>query len=601
MKIISVNIKRFRSILDMNLEISKDINFISICGQNNAGKTNVLRAIRLFFKPDKYVPEEDSPYYKYFITRGGSVFPSITLTFLEKNGYQYSITRKFDLKGLASTEGFKILEGKKRGREKLTLKQCEEYLKNIKFYFIESINISIPELINDLIEDLFDAEYERSVFRGAKAELKVAFDKYVSGLNSILSDLSSEITPMFNEFHENWGISFNLESDVKKFRDLISTDINFDILDGSNNAIDSKGAGLQRLAFILLHIRIIEKMKNKKILLLIDEPDVFLHPGLQKKLRGYLNNLAKSIQVFVTTHSKTFIDTYKLKNVFLLELNVSEMDSERKGKTVKVLKTINVPLYEASGAKKIKQYLGIEDDKQEVLQKYNIIVEGDSDRKYLTELIKFFGYDVPNIIPVNGANNILLYMDYYNSLYKDHQEIPQVLILIDNDSKGRDVGRKVCSNILNGKYNNLKAKISFLPNFLGEVQSFRNLENIQVNNEIEDFVYPTIICYLINSLLKKKGLKTINVKQICTKIEKKAFTYKGILDLCESEKNTENPDNGNSIVFTLSNFATENIKTSLANMFNVESDYKLIQMLEEADNYYPEVRVYLEKVVKNEM
>jgi len=48
-KIKKVHIKRFRSIMDLKLEINQDNNFISICGENNAGKTNTFRAINILF------------------------------------------------------------------------------------------------------------------------------------------------------------------------------------------------------------------------------------------------------------------------------------------------------------------------------------------------------------------------------------------------------------------------------------------------------------------------------------------------------------------------------------------------------------------------
>ena len=51
MKIKEISIKRYRSILNLTLEID-DIDKIStICGANNVGKTNVLRAIDTFFNP----------------------------------------------------------------------------------------------------------------------------------------------------------------------------------------------------------------------------------------------------------------------------------------------------------------------------------------------------------------------------------------------------------------------------------------------------------------------------------------------------------------------------------------------------------------------
>jgi len=594
MKIKTIKINNFRSILNLLLDIDVNNDFISICGQNNSGKTNVFRAIRLFFKPDSYVAADDTPYYKYEYTRGVNAYPNITITFCEEDGSQYIISRKFSLQGLSTTKGLK--KSHDNSNNELTEKECKDYIDSIKLYLIESVNISIPDLIGDLTEDLFDAEFGKSVFKGAKAELKTAFDRYVQGLNSILKELSEEINPMFHDFHETWNVSFGLESDVKRFRDLISTDINFNVLDGANNEIDSKGAGLQRLAFILLHVRIIEKIRTKRVVFMIDEPDVFLHPGMQKKLYFYLRNLQNKSQVFVTTHSKVFIDTYRLSNVFLLKLNVDEKFTKRKNKNAVILSTTNIALNEENGTKEIKQYLGIEDEKSEYLDKYNVLVEGDTDQKYLSELMRYYELDVPNFISAHGADNITQQLDLYNSLYKDNSVKPTVLVLLDNDAKGREVCKKIIAAIKKGQYTSITVKYSFVANFIGQIQDPSHLDGVQANNEIEDLIYPNVFCHLLNRILKKGALKPINEKTVCTKISKKAFSYKGIMDLCETEKNNQNPDDGNRIVLTINNRATENIKNSIANSFRVESDFKLISLLKKADEDYPEVRKFVGKV-----
>ena len=38
-----------------------------------------------------------------------------------------------------------------------------------------------------------------------------------------------------------------------------------------------------------------------------------------------------------------------------------------------------------------------------------------------------------------------------------------------------------------------------------------NLTNNTCNHEIEDYVYPEIICYLVNKLLQKKSFNTIDI------------------------------------------------------------------------------------------
>lgn len=47
-KIIHIEIHRFRSLMDLDLDFDDDYNLVTICGKNNVGKTNVLRAVNLF-------------------------------------------------------------------------------------------------------------------------------------------------------------------------------------------------------------------------------------------------------------------------------------------------------------------------------------------------------------------------------------------------------------------------------------------------------------------------------------------------------------------------------------------------------------------------
>jgi predicted ATP-dependent endonuclease of OLD family len=300
-KIQTIHIKRYRSIIDLNLKVNTNNNFITICGENNTGKTNTLRAIALFFNPSKYEPSKDAPSHKYEGSGGGAVFPNISIEFVlenDDNNDLYQITRKFDKDGLEETIGKKYkLNSRRSTHLSLDIREIEIFFKNIHFFFVESINISFPQLINELIDDLYDIEYGEARFRGLKSALKQSFDDYARGLLGILNTLSEEINPKFKEYKENWGVEFSLETDVKKFRDLITDDITFYIKDSSNKNIEGKGAGLQRLGYILLHNTIIEKIKpNKSVILLIDEPDVYLHQGLQKKLKNQLYQLAQKSQ-----------------------------------------------------------------------------------------------------------------------------------------------------------------------------------------------------------------------------------------------------------------------------------------------------------------
>ena len=95
-KIVKITISRFRSILNLDIPISNENNMIAICGKNNVGKTNTLRAINLFFNPNDFEQEIDIPRIKH-ATGGQSVYPKIEITFYDSEvDIYYAITR--DLK-----------------------------------------------------------------------------------------------------------------------------------------------------------------------------------------------------------------------------------------------------------------------------------------------------------------------------------------------------------------------------------------------------------------------------------------------------------------------------------------------------------------------
>jgi predicted ATP-dependent endonuclease of OLD family len=322
-KIIKAKIQRYRSIMDMTLDFDSSYNIVSISGRNNVGKTNTLRAINLFFNPSDYDKQLDIPEFKN-ATWGGSVHPKITLDILDDDeNYLYCISRDLKAEYDENNKGLSGYKKKYKSREKreqLASSQIENFLKKIEFIYIESINLIVPDLISEISENVISLEYDRTRFTSSKQALKDGYLGYVNGLQSILDEFGNKISGVFKEFRDNWTVKFEVPKNAEKFRDLISDDVSLSLDDMGSIGIDDKGSGLQRLALLLLQFEVIDRLKSKKSpIIFIDEPDLYLHEGLQKKLRDFLNDKAVSIQIFYTTHSRVFINTYKMKNVFLLD------------------------------------------------------------------------------------------------------------------------------------------------------------------------------------------------------------------------------------------------------------------------------------------
>lgn len=140
------------------------------------------------------------------------------------------------------------------------------------------------------------------------------------------------------------------------------------------------------------------------------------------------------------------------------------------------------------------------------------------------------------------------------------------------------------SNIKNVMEKFMKILVEFilLKKFLGNSEI--KLDKNRNNHEIEDLIYPEIICHLVNKILNK-------FTQISSNAVRKNFSTfissNGILNLIENEKNEKNLENGDKISFISSGENTNEIKKGMARMFKISGDKKLGDIIEKARKNIP--------------
>lgn len=593
-KIIKINICRFRSIIDLTVDIEQEYGLISICGKNNVGKTNTLRALSLFFNENDYEPSSDMPVLKN-ATGGAATHPKITVDFYDdKNAIFYSIEKNWK----NWNAGEVVLDGKMgislKKMTKMNKKDVNIFLKNIQFYYLEAANLDIPKVIDDISEDILTLEYKKSRFSNTKKQLKEAYESYVDGLQGILDEFAEDISETFYSFKDDWKVKFIVPKRTDSFREMISDDVELALDDQGTIGIEDKGSGLQRLASILLQFETAERVrKNKSIIFCVDEPDIFLHEGLQKKLKKFFMDKSQNMQIFYTTHSRIFIDAYSMKNVIFLDADWHQQYSVRKKRNVNVVETKSLNINNEYGYQTICDHLGIERLEHNILSDYNLVVEGNCDKKYIEGLCAYFKVNIPNIVSANGASNILKYLEFYESYYKNsNQKIPQIVILYDNDGAGRNA----YSTNSKKKFSHIDVKHMLIHNVWGN--DIANSNN--VNHEIEDFLYPEIMCYLVNEIMQKKSMNKIDSKELIKQLNTPAFNSSGIMSLLEYHKNKENPERGGEISFVSSGNATNQIKESLAGLFEIEGNAKIINILEKCNEKYPYVKEFIERIANGE-
>jgi len=150
--------------------------------------------------------------------------------------------------------------------------------------------------------------------------------------------------------------------------------------------IEELGSGVQNLVLLSLFRTYAKLMKNK-VVLAIEEPEIYLHPQAQRKLYSsfiglaYPKNKEPGTQIFYTTHNPNFVNALRADESTILFKN------ENIG-TYKLERSPNVTAeYLEKG--KFKIYTHFNTERNELFfAKKVILVEGDSDKILFTTLCK---------------------------------------------------------------------------------------------------------------------------------------------------------------------------------------------------------------------
>ena len=112
---------------------------------------------------------------------------------------------------------------------------------------------------------------------------------------------------------------------IDLFKDTI---VNID--DSLPTSIDSKGHGLQRalvFAYIRAYAKFIgdtEKSQGRgplfsNFILAIEEPELYWHPNGQRKMLDVLEEISKTDQVIICTHSNFFVNMHNYQNIAIIK------------------------------------------------------------------------------------------------------------------------------------------------------------------------------------------------------------------------------------------------------------------------------------------
>lgn len=155
-----------------------------------------------------------------------------------------------------------------------------------------------------------EAEYENIILAISALSDRIRSEEGIAGIKNINAKLSDRLSRLINA-------KANVKFDNPEIDTVISSSVGLRILDGVHDTpIGLQGHGLQRtLIFSLLEMvaenEAADNNENSRTtIILYEEPELYLHPQMLKKLKAILTSISQSEswQIICSTHSPVFIN-----------------------------------------------------------------------------------------------------------------------------------------------------------------------------------------------------------------------------------------------------------------------------------------------------
>ena len=312
MKIEKVHIKNVKGIKDLELSLKKDnkiLDVIVLAGVNGSGKTTILEAIKNFFdnkninynEPKKSnvnldiffedvekmnieEAEKSSNNYKQPLWNFFNALRSYNYEKYNNNGlYQNLIAKRFEIPP-------KVIYVPAENK----FEEIQTYSTTLskKYEFINIINSNVIKDIPSYIAT------RRNYLATIEEDLT---------MKEITNKVVDEINGIFN--------ILELDVKLKGFSKDEKTMPIFENSAGEEFDINDLSSGEKQLFLRTLSIKMLEP---KNSIILIDEPELSLHPKWQQRIIEVYKKIGENNQIIIATHSPHILGSVSSENIFIL-------------------------------------------------------------------------------------------------------------------------------------------------------------------------------------------------------------------------------------------------------------------------------------------
>ena len=461
MRIEEVKIKNFRSIKSATLRMNK---ITAVVGENNAGKTAVLRAINAVLN---YMDEEMSFKNKthQYAVRSNTY---ITISFVEVPD-KVIYKDKIDIDKLVIKFVYKYSKDKeqymyvKDGEEKSV---DDEFMKNlskdIKYVYIPAgrTNKDVSWEENSIFKEVVS----NYMYKHTKNRDRISGDvrKVAKKIHdSALTTLEKDINTLYMQ-NQTMDFKFDFADDLDY--SVLLKKIKFSLNEcGTDYLLKEWGSGTKSLAVIAMY-RANALLEEESIVLGIEEPETNLHPQAQKRFIHSLRNELhdNETQTIFTTHSTVLVDELQHEDIILIR---RKKDSKRGFKSV--LSQLQKNFWEKYGLEEFKHYQFFNYKNSDFFfSKYVVIGESKNDIQVIKKLIES---KIQNVIADVSFLELggIEFLKYPYFLLKE-LEIPYMMV-VDKD---------VFFDYKNGKVDESRDVKSGLPKYKYEMKDNIVLKDI---------------------------------------------------------------------------------------------------------------------------
>jgi len=188
-------------------------------------------------------------------------------------------------------------------------------------------------------------------------------------------------------------------------------------MDIDNFLAEANGSGIREALRVILDVEF-----GSPAILLVEEPEIHLHPALETSLMRFLKRISRECQVFITTHSTNFLDTAEMRNVYLVSKSGSTHVQQ-------------LSLGEAES--RIPQELGIRLSSLFMFDRL-VFVEGPSDETVIREWASTLGVNLSQanvgFIAMGSVRNFAHFAAESTLLFLTKRQV-KIWFLIDKDEK----------------------------------------------------------------------------------------------------------------------------------------------------------------------